>query len=142
MTLADILHEMADTLSHLPEFSGVRVLEESKGDIINDLESQLAAQNISAVVAWNGFTPNAQGNDGLHGSAALVVQIFENPTIHRSQPGALPCLTLAEAAARALSDAAAEGMTDTLHLKRITPIAVLERGVISCNVEFSTEIKL
>lgn len=147
MNINDIIRDTADTVKAIPIFASIDVLEEDKGDIVGELDAALAkTEPLAAIIGWNGFTPSVVGKTSPHGAPfgdiTVVVQIFENPVVNRTNDANPRLLNLAQEVAKALDGAASEGMDDVLHLKRISPVSELERSVITCDVEFSTKASL
>lgn len=146
MNVNDIVRDAAETVGRIPRFSGVPVLEEDKGNIVAELGKKIAQQNACAVVGWNGFSPkiggvNAPGETPF-GTVTIVVQVFEKPAVNRRSETNPRLLDLAQDVAIELDGAASEGMDDTLHLSRISPIVELDGGIISCDIEFTTSTNL
>lgn len=145
MTLDAIVHEAVETIAGLNILENVPVIDEDKGDVSKKLEIAVGKQKIAVVVGWNGFTPVAAerpDNDVTRGTVSLVASIFEKPVENRANGNAPHLLDVAAEIGKALNGAAADGMEDVLHLRRISPVSELDRGVISCDVEFSTTTTL
>lgn len=147
MNINDIIRDTADTVKAIPIFAGIDVLEEDKGDIVGKLAAALAkTKPLAAIVGWNGFTPKVVGGTAPHGApfgdVTVVVQIFEKPVVNRKNDANPRLLNLAQEVAKALDGAATERMDDVMHLKRISPVSELDRGVITCDVEFFTKASL
>lgn len=141
MNIDDIVREAAETVAEIPALSGYKVIEEDKGDVSKKLEMSVAQQKLAVVVGWNGFTPVASGrhdNGETRGTASVIVTVYEKPIENRTNPSSPRLLQVAQEIARTLNCASSEGMEDVMHLKRISPVAELDRGVITCDVEFST----
>lgn len=146
MNIDDIIRDAADTIRQIPALSSASVLEEDKGDIAKKLETSVAQQAFCVTVGWNGFTPQIGGptapRETPFGTARIVVAVFEKPVVNRSREGTTRLLGAAREIAKALDGAASEGMDDTLHLRAISQIQQLDRGVITCDVEFETKATL
>lgn len=146
MNIDDIIRDAADTIRQIPALSSVEVFEEDKGDIAQELERAIAQQAFSVTVGWNGFTPQIGGPTAPHatpfGTVKIVVAVFEMPAVNRAGDGTPRLLGAAKEIAKALDGAASEGMDETLHLRAISPIQQLDRGVITCDVEFETKATL
>ena len=141
MSIDEIVREAVETIAEIAIFSDVPVLDEDKGNVANKLEISIAQQKIAVVVGWNGFNPVASeraANGMTRGTASIIATVFEKPVENRASGSRPHLLEAAQEIARELDSAAAEGMEDALHLKRISPVADLGNGVISCDIEFST----
>lgn len=141
MSLDEIVKEAVETVAAIALFSDVPVIDEDKGNVANKLEISISQQKIAVVIGWNGFTPVAseRADSGVtRGTASIVATIFEKPVENRASGSRPHLLAAAQEIASALNCAAAEGMEDTLHLKKISPVEDLDNGVICCDVEFTT----
>ena len=146
MNIDNIIHDAADTVRQIRALSSVEVFEEDKGDIAQEIDRAIAQQSFCVTVGWNGFTPQIGGptapRETPFGTVKVVVAVFENPVLNRSTEGTPRLLGAAKEIAKALDGAASEGMDDALHLRAISQIQLLDRGVITCDVEFETKATL
>lgn len=146
MNIDDIIRDAADTVRQIPALSSVEVFEEDKGDIAQEIDRAIAQQSFCVTVGWNGFTPQIGGQTAPHetpfGTVKIVVSVFESPVVNRTDERAPRLLGAAKEIAKALDGAASEGMDETLHLSAISQIQQLDRGVITCDVEFETKATL
>lgn len=156
MDIQTIIEETADTIRQIKSLAGVPVIEIDKGNVSKELEIKVAQAKVAITVGWNGFTPTIQGETapgGLFGSTTIVVSLFEKPIVNRANATANRAnateptlMNMAQAIARELHNAIAEGMSAPLYLKRITPISELAQGkdssVVTCDVEFETKTSL
>lgn len=149
MDIQTIIEEAADTIRQIESLAGVPVIEIDKGNVSKELEIKVAQAKVAITVGWNGFTPVIQGETapgGLFGSTTIVVSIFEKPIVNRVSTAAPTLMNMAQAIARELHNAIAEGMSAPLYLKRITPISELAQGkdssIVTCDVEFETKTSL
>lgn len=141
-----IIADAAETLSKVECLRELPVIEEDKGDVSKNLEAALAKTRFAVVVGWNGFAPRIVGDTAPSGrpfgTATIAVSLFEKPVVNRTNASAPTILAVAREVAVALDNAGTDEMEDLLHLKRITPISELDRGVVSCDVEFETSATL
>lgn len=148
MKLHDIVREAAETIRQIEILTGVPVVEMDKGRIWNGLDNSLTRSKAAVRVTCNGFTPKIQGDtagDGIVGTTMLSVSIFKAYDEDRFNPAERTVLEMAQAIAKSLHCAIAEGMDAPLYFKRITPIAETvkdERDTITCDVEFETTTSL
>jgi hypothetical protein len=142
MSIEEIVAEMADTIRAIDFGTTIPVIEEEKGNVIQELEAALGKTSLCIVVGWNGFKRRIGGDTSPSqtpfGDNAFVAAVFENPTINRFSSSSPHICSVARAIANALDGAAAQGMSDRLHLKAILPISAVENGVVTCTVEFSS----
>ena len=146
-TIDTLVRDTADTVRAIPLFAGIDVLEEDKGDVSAKLDVAIArTKSVAAVVGWNGFVPKISGRTAPEGSpfgeVTIVVQLFERPAVNRRNDANPHLLHLAQAVAKEIDGASSDGMEDELRLKRISPVSELDRGVITCDVEFTTKASL
>lgn len=141
MTLDNLLHETADTISAIPALSGTPVIEEDKGDVQKELEAKIASCARSVVVRFDGFTPSKQGQGGdLIGNTRIVAVCCEKPATNRKVTGAPTLMNMAVGIATELQGATGDG--STLYLVDITPVRSDRQGRIACDVIFKTTASL
>ena len=142
MKIENLVHEMADTIRAIEFAAPVPVIEEDKGDVVRELEAAVGRTSRCVVVGWDGFSPRIVGSTAPRetpfGTVTLVAAVFEKPAVSRASAAAPRLLEIARAIVCALDNAAAEGMDDTLHLKKISPVSAVENGIITCTGVFST----
>lgn len=142
MKIQDIVKEAAETTRGLEMLSGVAVIEEDKGNVATKLQTEIAKTSLCVVVGWNGFTPRIVGatapGESPVGTVSIVASVFERPVVNRRNEAAPRILDVAQAIALLLDNAAADGMDDTLHLKRISHISAIGDDTVFCTVEFET----
>lgn len=146
MTIQEILKETAETIRGIKYLTGVPVIEMEKGDVGRELDVAMGQQEFAVVVSSNGFTPIKQDRGVTIGKLAIVVEIFERPSVNRARKGAPTICTAAQVIAKTLDYSIAKGMDAPLYLKNISPLRELGSGaegaVVTCDVTFENTTEL
>ena len=148
MRIQSIVEEAAATIRELPIAEFFPVIEEDKGNVATEVETAIAKTSLCVTVGWNGFTARLVGatapGEVPVGRISVVATVFERPVVNRAPgKGKRPrILDVAQAVAVALDNAAAEGMEDPLHFKRISEVAGVGQDSVFCTVEFETTAAL
>lgn len=117
------------------------VFAENIGDIVKSLDAAIAKTSRAVVVGFNGFTPTVQKANAIIGKGTLVISVFEKPVVNRAKRSSVrTCFSMACDIARALAHL--PNGTSALFFKQITPVKLLDGGVISCDVIFETTVSL
>ena len=145
MNIDTLIHEIAETIRGIAAIGDTPVIEEDKGDIAQKIEVEIGQTYRCIVVGWNGCEHVAsnrqQGDDpdALYVQPELVVSVYESPVLNRSDENAPRLLGMAASIAKSIDNTAADDMDDGLHFVKISPIQLLDRGVITCDVVFRTK---
>lgn len=146
MRIQSIVEEAAATIRELPIAESFPVIEEDKGNVATEVETAIAKTSLCVVVGWNGFTARLVGatapGEVPTGRVAIVATVFERPVVNRRSDSSPRILDVAQAVAVALDNAAAEGMEDALHFKRISEVSGVGQDSVFCTVEFETTAAL
>ena len=135
MNLQELQEKIADKVKSLDAFAGLPVLAEDKGNIIEDLQAEIAKTSFAVVVGGCRFTDTKPNSSLAIGSITITVSIFENPTFNRA---AAKHVTLTEAAQAVVKELKLFNTGDGLLTSpTIGDIQDLGEGVIStaCNFE-------
>ena len=145
MNIDTLIHEIAETIRGIAAIGDTPVFEEDVGDIAQKIEVEIGQTYRCIVVGWNGCEHVAsnrqQGDDpdALYVQPELVVSVYESPVLNRSDENAPRLLGMAASIAKSIDNTAADDMDDGLHFVKISPIQLLDRGVITCDVVFRTK---
>lgn len=143
MILDDLIEKTAEEARRIPCLAGRDVISIKKGDASAKLQSEIAKNRFAVLVGWNGFTNRADSCKTCYGTVTVVVEVFERPVVNRKLGGDVPTLLdAAQEIAKALNLYTPEPGQSPLVLKRISPVAEIAQGVISCDVEFETNVTL
>ena len=146
MKIQDIVKETAETIRELDIAQFFPVIEEDKGNVATELQAALGKRSLCVTVGWNGFTARIVGETAPgempFGKVSVVATVFERPVVNRSKDANPRILDIAQAIAKGLDNAAAEGMDDVLHFKKISPISGVGEDSVFCTVEFETSAVL
>ena len=143
MTLDDLIEKTAEEARRIPCLAGRDVISMKKGDASAKLQSEIAKNRFAVVIGWNGFTNRADSCKTCYGTVTVVVEVFERPVVNRKLGGDVPTLLdAAQEIAKALNLYTPAPGQSPLVLKRISPVAEIAQGVISCDVEFETNATL
>lgn len=146
MKIQDIVKEAAETIRELEIAQFFPVIEEDKGNVATELATALGKRSLCVTVGWNGFTARIVGEtapgETPFGRVSVVATVFERPVVNRSNDASPRILDIAQELAKALDNAAAEGMDDALHFKKISPISGVGEDSVFCTVEFETSAVL
>lgn len=141
MKLDTLIHDVAEFVRNLRGLQTTPVIEEDLGSVETKLQKELGQTSRCVLVGFGGSDPLKQGKGGpLIAKTKLVVSCFEKPVTNR-RPGqpATTALGMAQTIARELQGTRNEGMASVLFFRRLTPLAELTGGVVSCDVVFDTD---
>lgn len=145
MNIDILIHETAQVIRKLAAIGDTPVFEEDEGDIAQKIEIEIGQTRRCIVVGWNGCEhvatqrPQGDDQDALYVQPEIVVAVYESPVTNRADEGAPRLLGMAAAIAKAVNDLGTEDMDEGLHFVKISPIQLLDRGVITCDVIFRTK---
>lgn len=141
MKLTTLIHDVAVFVRNAEGLKTTPVIEEDLGNVETNLQKELGQTSRCVLVGFGGSDPLKQGNGGpLLAKTKLVVSCFEKPvTNRRAGVDAPTALGMAQAIAHNLQGTANEEMASVLFFRRITPLAELKNGVVSCDVVFDTD---
>jgi hypothetical protein len=143
MNLATIHTSVLDLLQSpacaLLAENNVACLSENKGDIADAIDQAIAKSGICAIVVTPLFRADSEASRSIVGTADIVIQVFETPTLNRTQANHITALDAAEYIACNLNLACTSG--GVLVFRRITT-ATVNATTILYNVEFSLKCTL
>ena len=143
MILDELIEKTAEEARRIPCLAGRNVISMKKGDASAKLQSDIAKNRFAVVVGWNGFTNRADSSKTCYGTVTVVVEVFERPVVNRKLGGDVPTLLdAAQEIAKALNLYTPAPGQSPLVLKSISRAAEIAQGVISCDVEFETNVTL
>ena len=135
MNLQNLQDAITARIREIKLLAGLPVLAEDKGNIIEDLQAEIAKTSFAVVVGGCRFTDTKPNSSLAIGSITITVSIFENPTFNRA---AAKHVTLTEAAQAVVKELKLFNTGDGLLTNpTIGDIQDLGEGVIStaCNFE-------
>ena len=141
MKLTSLIHDVAVFIRNIDCLKTTTVIEEDLGDVATKLQKELGQTSRCVLVGFGGADPVKQGAGGpLVAKTRLVVSCFERPVTNRRSGEDTPtALSMAQTIARELQGTRNEDMASVLFFRRITPLAELQGGVVSCDVVFDTD---
>ena len=143
MTLDELIENTVEETRQIPCLAGRDVINEKKGDATAKLQADIAKNRFAVVIGWSGFTNRADSCKTCYGTVTIFASVFERPVVNRKLGGDVPTLLdAAQEIAKALNLYTPAPGQSPLVLKRISPVAEIAQGVISCDVEFETNATL
>lgn len=141
MILTTLIHDVAVFVRNIDELKPTPVIEEDLGNVETKIQKNLGQTARCILVGFGGSDPVKQGAGGpLIAKTKLVVSCFEKPVTNRLAGKTTPtALGMAQKIARELQGCRNEGMASVLFFRRLTPLAELRDGVVSCDVIFDTD---
>ena len=141
MKLTTLIHDCAVFIRNIDGLKTTTVIEEDLGNVETKLQKELGQTSRCVLVGFGGSDPVKQGKGGpLIAKTRLVVSCFEKPVTNRRPGAETPtALGMAQKIARELQGTRNEDMASVLFFRRITPLAELQGGVVSCDVIFDTD---
>ena len=141
MKLTTLIHDVAVFIRNIDGLKTTPVIEEDLGSVETKLQKELGQTSRCVLVGFGGADPVKQGKGGpLIAKTKLVVSCFEKPVTNRRAGEEVPtALGMAQKIARELQGTRNEDMASVLFFRRITPLAELQGGVVSCDVIFDTD---
>lgn len=141
MKLTTLIHDVAVFIRNIDCLKTTTVIEEDLGNVETKLQNEVGQKSRCVLVGFGGSDPVKQGKGGpLIAKTRLVVSCFEKPVTNRRAGEEVPtALGMAQTIARELQGTRNEDMASCLFFRRITPLAELQGGVVSCDVVFDTD---
>ena len=141
MKLTTLIHDVAVFIRNVDALKTTTVIEEDLGDVATKIQKEVGQTSRCVLVGFGGSDPVKQGAGGpLVAKTRLVVSCFEKPVTNRRAGEETPtALGMAQTIARELQGTRNEDMASCLFFRRITPLAELQGGVVSCDVVFDTD---
>lgn len=142
MTLDELIENTVDYTRQIPCLAGRDVINEKKGDATAKLQADIAKNRFAVVIGWSGFTNRADSCKTCYGTVTIVASVFERPVVNRKSGDAPTLLDAAQEIAKALNLYTPAPGQSPLVLKRISPVQEVATGVVSCDIEFETNVTL
>lgn len=142
MILDDLIEKTVEEAMKIPCLVGRDVINEKVGDAVAKLQADIAKTRFAVVIGWNGFTNRADSCKTAFGDVSIVASVYERPVVNRKAGSAPALLDAAQEIAKHLNLFTPDRSQSPLVLKRISPVAEIAQGVISCDVEFDTSVTL
>lgn len=140
MDLQELQNCIAGRVRKIPLLAGLPIFEEEKGNIIENVEQEIARSSFCVVVGSLSFTDEAPDSTLCYGRSSITVSVFEDPFLNRASSGHPTYLQTAQAIAKDLK------LFDTgdghLTSPTISEPQDLGGGVISCTVRFEIKTTL
>ena len=140
MDLQRTVDAIVKGVSALPALAGLPVVAEDKGDVVKNVQAEIAKTSFCVVVGAAEFRDEAPDARACYGTAKVVVTVFEKPVVNRSTPGRPTFMSAAQSIARGMKlFDTGEGLLVT---KSISLPQDLGAGVVSCEVAFEVKTTL
>lgn len=140
MNLQELQEKIADGVKNIPLLAGLPVCREDLGNVIENVQTEVAKTNFCVVVGAVGFNDKAPDSKLCFGSTSAVVTVFEYPLLNRKVKGRPTYLMVAQAIAKEMKlFNTGDGLLVT---KTIGKPNDLGGGVISCDVTFDIDTTL
>lgn len=140
MDLQKLQTAVAGAVRQLPVLAGLPVFEEDKGNIVGNVQLEIAKTRFCVVVGSARFQDKAPDSSLCFGTVSVVVTVFEDPVVNRSKHNRPTYLQAAQAIAKALK------LFDTgdgiLVTKSISPPTDLGDGSVACDVTCEVDTTL
>jgi len=140
MDLQHIQDAVAKGVKSIPLLANLPVFSEDVGNIVENVQREIAQTCFCVVVGSAQFTDKTPDSMLCHGTARIVITVFEAPHLNRAKSGRPTYLAAAQAIAKEMKlFDTGEGLLVT---KSISAPDDLGGGVVSCDVSFEIETTL
>lgn len=140
MELQELQRRISERVRAIPLLASLPVFEEDRGNVIENVQQEIARTSFCVVVGALSFTDEAPDASLCYGQATVAVTVFEDPLLNRANAGRPTFLMAAQAVARTLKlFDTGDGVLTSPVLSR--PLD-LGDGVVSCTVKLTTKTTL
>lgn len=140
MDLQEAQTRIARRVREIPILAGLPVFEEELGNVIENVQQEVARTSFCVVIGSLGFADEAPDARTCYGESSVTVTVFEDPMLNRETKGRPTYLQTAQAIAKELK------LFDTgdgrLTSPTISDPQDLGDGVISCTVRLKFKTTL
>lgn len=140
MDLQELQNRVAERIRSIECLASLPIFEEEKGNIIENVESEIPRTSFCVVIGSLAFTDEAPDSSLCYGRTTVTVTVFEDPFLNRETAGRPTYLQAAQAIAKSLK--LFDTGDGTLTSPTISEPQDLGGGVISCTVRLEIETTL
>lgn len=140
MDLQELQNKVAERVRSIDCLASLPIFEEEKGNIIENVESEIPRSNFCIVIGSVGFTDESPDSSLCYGRTTITISIFEDPLLNRETSGRPTYLQAAQAIAKSLK--LFDTGDGTLTSPVISEPQDLGGGVISATVRFEIKTTL
>lgn len=140
MDLQELQNRVAERIRSIECLASLPIFEEEKGNIIENVESEIPRTSFCVVIGSLAFTDEAPDSSLCYGRTTVTVTVFEDPFLNRETAGRPTYLQAAQAIAKSLK--LFDTGDGTLTSPTISEPQDLGGGVISCTVRLEIKTTL
>lgn len=140
MDLQELQNRVAERIRSIECLASLPIFEEEKGNIIENVESEIPRTSFCVVIGSLAFTDEAPDSSLCYGRTTVTVTVFEDPFLNRETAGRPTYLQAAQAIAKSLK--LFDTGDGTLTSPTISEPVDLGGGVISCTVRLEIKTTL
>ena len=140
MDLQELQNKVAERIRSIECLASLPIFEEEKGNIIENVESEIPRTSFCVVIGSLAFTDEAPDSSLCYGRTTVTVTVFEDPFLNRETAGRPTYLQAAQAIAKSLK--LFDTGDGTLTSPTISEPQDLGGGVISCTVRLEIKTTL
>ena len=140
MDLQELQNKIAERIRSIECLASLPIFEEEKGNIIENVESEIPRTSFCVVIGSLAFTDEAPNSSLCYGRTTVTVTVFEDPFLNRETAGRPTYLQAAQAIAKSLK--LFDTGDGTLTSPTISEPVDLGGGVISCTVRLEIKTTL
>lgn len=140
MELQELQKRIAKRVREIPMLAGLPIFEEELGNVIENVQQEIARTSFCVVIGALGFSDEAPDATLCYGEASVSISIFEDPMLNRDIQGRPTYLSAAQAVAKALK--LFDSGDGRLTSPTISEPQDLGDGVISCTVRLKLKTTL
>ena len=140
MDLQELQNKVAERIRSIECLASLPIFEEEKGNIIENVESEIPRTSFCVVIGSLAFTDEAPDSSLCYGRTMVTVTVFEDPFLNRETAGRPTYLQAAQAIAKSLK--LFDTGDGTLTSPTISEPQDLGGGVISCTVRLEIKTTL
>lgn len=102
MNIQSLQTKIAERVRSIPLLAGLPVIEEEKGNVIKNVNEEVARSCFCVVVGALSFTDEAPDAATCYGRSTVTIHVFEDPMLNRETPERPTYLMTAQAIATEL----------------------------------------
>ena len=140
MDLQGLQNRIAERVRAIECLASLPIFEEEKGNIIENVETEIPRTSFCVVIGSLAFTDEAPDSSLCYGRTTMTVTVFEDPFLNRETAGRPTYLQAAQAIAKSLK--LFDTGDGTLTSPVISEPVDLGGGVISCTVRLELKTTL
>lgn len=136
MNLQQLQNTVAEAVRRIPLLAGLPILEEDKGNLVEELNAAVAKMKFAVVVGTATFSSEARSSKQITGTASVEIDVFEQPTLNRAKSNRPTAMCAAQEIARELN--IIQCGDGVLVFKSIDNAETIDEETICVPVKFST----